>query len=72
MIIFKSQYGSFTTEADGRLSGHTMTITNKRRDGKYAVTHAFGSGKRIRKVYTPEQLLIEACKFDPKLAESIL
>jgi 5-hydroxyisourate hydrolase-like protein (transthyretin family) len=72
MIIFKSQYGSFTTEADGRLSGHVMTITGKRSDGKYMVTHAFGSGKRIRKVYTPDQLFFEAVKFDPKLADSLI
>jgi hypothetical protein len=67
MIIFKSQYGSFTTEADGRQSGHVMTITGKRSDGKYTVTHAFGSGKRIRKIYTPDQMLTEALKFDPTL-----
>lgn len=67
IVIFKSKYGSFTTEADGRLSGHVMTITGKRRDGKYMVTHAFGSGKRIRKVYTPDQMLTEALKFDPTL-----
>ena len=67
MIIFKSQYGSFTTEADGRQSGHVMTFTGKRSDGKYTVTHAFGSGKRIRKIYTPDQMLTEALKFDPTL-----
>jgi hypothetical protein len=67
MIIFKSQYGAFTTEADGRQSGHVMTITGKRSDGKYTVTHAFGSGKRIRKIYTPDQMLTEALKFDPTL-----
>ena len=65
IIIFKQTYGSLTTEADGRLSGHTMTITGKRTDGKYMVTHAFGSGKHIRKVYTPEQMLAEASKFEP-------
>lgn len=67
MIIFKSNYGSFHYEADGRVSGHIMTITGKRKDGKYMVTHAFGSGKRIRKVYTPDQMLTEALKFDPTL-----
>jgi hypothetical protein len=64
MIIFKQTYGSMTTEADGRLSGHTMTITGKRSDGKYMVTHVFGSGKRVRKVYTPEQMFVEASKFE--------
>lgn len=67
IVIFKSKYGSFTTEADGRLSGHVMTITGKRSDGKYMVTHAFGWGKRIRKIYTPEQMLVEALKFDPNI-----
>lgn len=67
MIIFKSTYGSLATEADGRMSGHVMIITGKRTDGKYMVTHIFGSGKRIRKVYTPDQMLTEALKFDPNL-----
>jgi hypothetical protein len=71
MVIFKSHYGEFTTEADGRLSGHTMTITGKRTDGKYMVTHAFGSGKRIRKIYTPQQMLAEAAKFDPRLSADL-
>jgi hypothetical protein len=65
IVIFKQTYGEFTHEADGRQSGHVMTITGKRRDGKYTVTHAFGSGKRINKVYTPEQLFVEASKFEP-------
>ena len=72
MIIFKTHYGTFHTEADGRLSGHTMTITGKRKDGKYMVTHAFGSGKRIRKVYTTDQLIMEIAKHEPKYAESLI
>ena len=56
IVIFKQSYGEFTTEKDGRLSGEVMTITGKRKDGKYSVTHAFGSGKRFRKIYTTEQL----------------
>jgi hypothetical protein len=56
IVIFKQSYGEFTTEKDGRLSGEVMTITGKRKDGKYSVTHAFGSGKRIKKIYTVEQL----------------
>jgi len=40
-----------------------MTITGKRKDGKYTVTHAFGSGKRINKIYTVEQLYDEVQKF---------
>jgi hypothetical protein len=28
------------------------------------VTHVFGSGKRVRKVYTPEQMFVEASKFE--------
>jgi hypothetical protein len=64
IVIFKQQYGQFVTEQDGRLSGHVMTITGKRRDGKYTVTHAFGSGKRINKIYTPDQLFDEASKLE--------
>ena len=56
IVIFKQSYGEFTTEKDGLLSGQVMTITGKRKDGKYSVTHAFGSGKRFRKIYTTEQL----------------
>jgi len=64
VFIFKQTYGSFTTEKDGRLSGHTITITGKRSDGKYMVTHAFGSGKRIKKIYTSEQLYAEVQKIE--------
>jgi hypothetical protein len=64
IVIFKQTYGEFTAEADGRQSGHMMTITGKRSDGKYMVTHAFGSGKRIKKIYTPEQMYVEALKFE--------
>jgi len=63
MYIFNQHYGKLTTEKDGRLSGHMMSITGKRKDGKYTVTHAFGSGKRINKIYTPEQLFDEVGKF---------
>lgn len=65
VFIFKQAYGAFTTEKDGRLSGHTMTITGKRTDGKYTVIHAFGSGKRIKKIYTSEQLYGEVQKIEP-------
>jgi hypothetical protein len=64
--IFRQVYGEFTTEKDGRLSGHVMTITGRRKDGKYTVTHAFGSGKRINKIYTSEQLYDEVMKFERK------
>jgi hypothetical protein len=72
MIIFKTHYGEFSLEQGGRLSGHTMEITGKRKDGKYMVTHAFGSGKRIRKVYTTEQLILEIAKLEPQYAESLI
>lgn len=64
IVIFKQTYGEFTTEKDGRLSGHVMTITGKRKDGKYTVTHAFGSGNRIKKIYTTEQLQYEVFKME--------
>jgi hypothetical protein len=72
MYIFNQHYGKLTTEPDGRLSGHMMTITGKRKDGKYTVTHAFGSGKRIKKIYTPEQLFDEVEKFIRPGQEKIL
>jgi hypothetical protein len=56
IVIFKQSYGEFTTEKDGRLSGTVLTIKGKRKDGKYSVVHAYGSGKRINKIYTVEQL----------------
>ena len=69
IVIFKQVYGEFTEEKDGRLSGHVMTITGKRKDGKYTVTHAWGSGKRINKIYTTEQLQFEVFKMERKETE---
>jgi hypothetical protein len=63
MKVFKDVYGSMNRQADGRLSGHEMRIYGVRRDGKYTVTHFFGSGKRINKIYTVEQLTAEIEKF---------
>jgi hypothetical protein len=56
MQLMKKSYGEFNQEADGRLSGHVLTINDIRRDGKFSVTHSFGSGKRVNKIYTQEQL----------------
>lgn len=56
MQTFNKTYGEFNQENDGRLSGHVLTINGVRRDGKYSVTHSFGSGKKINKIYTHEQL----------------
>ena len=56
MQTFNKTYGEFNQENDGRLSGHVLTINDIRRDGKFSVTHSFGSGKRINKIYTKEQL----------------
>jgi len=56
-------FGEFDYQADGRLSGHVMTINSIRRDGKFSVTHAFGNGKRINKIYTQEQLDEQIEKF---------
>lgn len=56
------EHGTFTKEADGRLSGHKIYIVDRRADGRIKVTHAFGSGKRINKIYTPEQLAVEIAK----------
>ena len=64
MQSLKKSYGEFTQENDGRLSGHVLTINDIRRDGKFSVTHAFGNGKRINKIYTQEQLSEQINKMD--------
>jgi hypothetical protein len=64
MKIFKDVYGSMNRQADGRLSGHEMRIYGLRKDGRYTVTHIFGSGKRISKLYTAEQLAEQVNKFE--------
>ena len=64
IYIFKQTYGEFTYERDGRMSGHTLTIKGKRKDGKYTVIHAYGSGKRITKIYNSEQLFNEVQKIE--------
>lgn len=61
----KKQFGSFNQEKDGRLSGHIMRIDSVRKDGKYCVTHLFGSGKTIKKIYSEEKLKEEISKFFP-------
>ena len=63
MQTLKKTYGEFNQEKDGRLSGHVLTINDIRRDGKFSVTHSFGSGKRINKIYTKEQLAEQIEKF---------
>lgn len=50
------QYGQFNKESDGRISGHILFVGDARKDGKYPVTHAFGNGKRIKKLYDATQL----------------
>jgi len=69
IVIFKQTYGQFPTEKDGRLSGHVLTITGKRKDGKYTVTHAWGSGSRLKKIYTTEQLQWEIFKMEKQAQE---
>jgi hypothetical protein len=66
--IFKQVNGEFKTEKDGRLSGHVITITSLRKDKKYNVTHAYGNGKRFKKIYTGDQLAFEIEKLE-KLAK---
>ena len=63
MQTLKKTYGEFNQEKDGRLSGHVLTINDIRRDGKFSVTHSFGSGKRINKIYTQDQLAEQLEKF---------
>lgn len=56
MARYQQVYGKLDTEAGGRLSGTMLYVGQLRRDGKYPVTHVFGSGKRIQKLYTAEQV----------------
>ncbi len=64
-------YGNFTQENDGRLSGHVLHIKSIRKDGKFCVTHAFGSGKRINKIYSHEQLQDQIAKFNGDIKNTI-
>ena len=64
MKVFKDVYGDMTRQADGRLSGHEMRVYGLRKDGRYTVAHIFGSGKRINKLYTAEQLAEQVNKFE--------
>jgi hypothetical protein len=64
MQTFARSYGTFDDEQDGRKSGTMLFIGAMRRDGKYPVTFAYGSGKRIAKVFTVEQLEAEIAKLE--------
>jgi hypothetical protein len=67
----QTTYGDFTTEKDGRLSGHVLHIKSIRKDGKFCVTHSFGSGKKINKIYTHDQLQNEIAKFNGDIKNTI-
>lgn len=64
MTVFKDTYGSMNRQSDGRLTGHEIRIYGLRKDGKYTVTHFFGSGRRINKLYTAEQLTEQVNKLE--------
>ena len=49
-------FGELTREADGRYSGHVLTIKCIRRDGRFSVKHKFGSGAYTGQILTREQL----------------
>ena len=65
------QYGNFTQENDGHLSGHVLHIRSIRKDGKFTVTHSFGSGKKINKIYTKEQLQDQIAKVNGDIKNTI-
>ena len=67
----QTTYGNFTTESDGHLSGHVLHIRSIRKDGKFTVTHSFGSGKKINKIYTKEQLQDQIAKFEGDIKNTI-
>ena len=60
----KREYGSFSIEDGGRRAGHIMKVESIRKDGKYNVTHIFGSGKTIKKIYSENQLQEQIEKFN--------
>ena len=64
-------YGNFTKEDDGHVSGHVLTIKTIRKDGKFTVTHSYGSGKQINKIYTKEQLQEQISKFTGTIENKI-
>jgi len=64
-------YGSFNQESDGHISGHVMHIKSIRKDGKICVTHSFGSGKKINKIYTRDQLQDQISKFNGDIKNTI-
>lgn len=67
----QTTYGEFKTEIDGHVSGHVLHIKSIRRDGKFTVTHSFGSGKKINKIYTKDQLLDQIARFDGDIKNTI-
>ena len=67
----QTTYGNFTQENDGHLSGHVLYIKSIRKDGKFTVTHSFGSGKKINKIYTKEQLQDQIAKFEGDIKNTI-
>ena len=67
----QTTYGNFTQENDGHLSGHVLHIKSIRKDGKFTVTHSFGSGKKINKIYTKEQLQDQIAKFEGDIKNTI-
>ena len=67
----QTTYGEFKQEIDGHLSGHVLHIKSIRKDGKFTVTHSFGSGKRINKIYTKDQLLDQITKLDGDIKNTI-
>ena len=67
----QTTYGNFTKEIDGHVSGHVLHIKSIRKDGKFTVTHAFGSGKKINKIYTKDQLQDQIAKFNGDIKNTI-
>ena len=60
----QTTYGTFTKEQDGHFSGQVLNIKSQRQDGKFSVTHAFGGGQMINKIYTAEQLAVAISKVE--------
>ena len=70
-IKMQTTYGQFSNELDGRVSGHVLHIKSIRKDGKFCVTHSFGSGKHINKIYSNDQLQDQIIKFNGVIKNTI-
>lgn len=59
MQIELKSYGNIERQPQGHYAGHVIHVRQLRRDGKYACSHIFGSGRKINTVQTAESLQLD-------------